>query len=126
MKHLTQKHQKELLQQILLQVDRSERNRLTYRITFFSCAAVGSIFALVQLTALLIETVSQTGFTTIASLAFSDAGLVLAHMNNYLFSLLETIPVMSLLFISTVFLVLYLSIRSALHDLQSFHKTVTI
>ena len=99
--------------------------RLKYRTVFFFSGIVLSIVALIPLAYLLEETLVDTGFVPLFSLSFTDAATVLANANTYFFSLLETIPVTSLLIVFCVLLLFLQSLQLFLKNLHSLRDVRT-
>ena len=77
------------------------------RIFILSLGLAGAIVCFFPAFKMLKTGFSESGFWQFFSLIFSDAGVVLANWQNYVSSLLETLPVMSLiLFLAVIFFVL--------------------
>ncbi|MCX6744107.1 MAG: hypothetical protein NTX82_01125 [Candidatus Parcubacteria bacterium] len=77
------------------------------RIFLFSVGLAGSVIGFFPAFKMLKSGFAESGFLQFFSLIFSDAGILLANWQNFVSSLLETLPVMSLvIFLAVIFLVL--------------------
>jgi len=83
---------------------RQRRRALAGRLTAFSLGLLGSLAAVFFAGRMVWLDFSGSGFMQFSSLLFSDASLVAVYWKNFLFSLLETLPVTGLLFLSAAVL----------------------
>jgi hypothetical protein len=75
----------------------------------------GSVFAVKSV----IEQFTTTGFYNYLSLAFSDSGIVATYWKEYILSLVDSLPVMSLALSFFLLFVLFISIKRASHQFKS-------
>jgi len=65
---------------------------------------------------------SQSGFSEYVSLAFSDSSLIVSHVDSFLLSLADSLPVTGLLFSVVLILIIFISLRKVArrytHQLQ--------
>lgn len=66
------------------------------RLVIFSISLIGSIVAFIPAFQTVKTGFIESGFTEYLSLLFSDTGIVVTYWQNFTFSLLETLPIMSL------------------------------
>jgi hypothetical protein len=89
---------------------------LKKRIVLFSFGVVFSLVALVPAFSFLREGVAQSGALYFFSLIFSDPGVVLGLWQEFAFSFLETLPVVSIAVFLAVIFVFFGSIRLFIRD----------
>ena len=114
-----------LFHEIQKRLQKESLRRLKYRAMLFFAGIVLSVVALIPLAFLLEETLVDSGFIPLFSLSFTDAAAVLANANTYLFSLLETVPVTSLLIVFCVLLLFFQSLQLFLKNLHSLRSMRT-
>ena len=76
------------------------------RIVFFSLGFAGSLVALIPAFSSTQAEVAKTGFGQVLSLIFSDSGAVMSFFNQYLLSLLETLPVINIILLFAIILII--------------------
>jgi len=110
----------DLLGKIMQRIDQEKRLlTLKRRLFLFSAGLIGAIILFIPALKGVISGLTQSGFIQYFSLLFSDAEIVLAYWQNYALSLLETLPVMSLiLLLATVFAILEL-LKLLANDLKN-------
>jgi len=89
------------------------RDRCIVRVKLWAFSVIG-IFSLAGLAPAL-KTLStdlaQSGFYEYFSLVFSDSGLILSVWKEFTFSLVESLPVLSIIFTLSLIFVFFLSLR---------------
>lgn len=126
METFSEKQQKNLLDRILKRVDHIEQRRQNVHMILYAFGTLGSILMFVAFMPFFIETVSESGFATLLSLVFTDAGSIVSNLNNYLFSLLETVPVVSIIVVSCLALTFILSLQAILRDIKLISKPYSL
>ena len=76
------------------------------RIIFFSAGFVGSLVVFIPVFSSTQAEVAKTGFFRVLSLIFSDFGAVMSFFNQYLLSLLETLPVINIILLFAIILII--------------------
>ncbi|KKR42196.1 MAG: hypothetical protein UU10_C0014G0010 [Parcubacteria group bacterium GW2011_GWF1_40_6] len=91
-------------------VAREKRNT---QIKFWAFSSLGftSLASLVPVFKILLNDLTQSGFYEYASLAFSDTSLVLSAWKEFAFSLVESLPIMSMIFTLSLLFTIFLSIK---------------
>jgi len=96
-----------LLTRIIRVIKKRERRSLRLRVIFLSVLLLASAASFLPSFQMVKSGLTESGFLKFFSLIFSDASIVMAHWKNFILSLLETLPVASLilfLFIALIFL----------------------
>jgi hypothetical protein len=91
---------------------------LKRRMFIFSLSAVCSAIALIPAFKMVKTGFTESGFMQFFSLLFSDFKIVVAYGQNFILSLLETLPVMSLVILLVVVLVFLESLRFLTRDIK--------
>lgn len=87
----------DLYDRIISRINHREKlMTLKRRLILRSAGFLVSVFALVPLSLKLLSDIADSGFTQFLSLLFSDFGIVMANIGDYVLSLLELAPVLSL------------------------------
>src|SRR5580700_8241554 len=100
-----------LYEKIISTLQVRERRRKTRRLAASASIGFLSLFALVPAALWLARDLSASGFIQMFSLAFSDGGTVLAYWQQFSFSLLESLPFVSLVTCLISLFVAILSLR---------------
>ncbi len=88
----------DFLNRVMGRIQREEKLMAAKRrIIFFSSGFVGSLIAFIPVFSSTQAEVAKTGFFRVLSLIFSDSGAVMSFFNQYLLSLLETLPVLNII-----------------------------
>jgi len=91
---------KDLFSKIISNIELSKRKRvLIKRVAVFSVSLLGSLAALVPAVLILRTNFTESGFYQYFSLMFSDFGTIISYWQDYFTSLLESLPVFSLIFL---------------------------
>ncbi len=107
---MQKEHEKELFNKVMAKVHQEEHlNLLKKRVAFFSFLALCGIVAFVPAFGALQTAFSQSGFAQFVSLIFIDPAMTIAHWNEFLLSILESFPTIS---IAEVFAALFLFLGS--------------
>ncbi len=116
----------DLLDKIILRIKREERKKIKQQLIIFSLSSMASLVGLI-LTFLLVRIkIIESGFNQFFSLLFSDLHIVLMYWQNYAFTLLETLPINSLLLFLGSLLILVISARIILQDLKKLRAPLSI
>ena len=108
----------ELYQKIIKRLREKKRRTAAWRMVFFlslSLLAGGFSFWGAYL---IWEALSHSGFIQIISLLFSDYQSLALYWNNYLLAILETLPLLPLLYLLSGCLIFLLALRGGLLNLQ--------
>ncbi len=91
------------------------------RTAFFSTLTVGSFFSLFPALRYCTELITQSGFQSYASLVFSDTGSLATHWQPFLFSLLESLPLIGIaIALTTVIVFLWALVKTTQHAHVAF------
>ncbi|OGY40908.1 MAG: hypothetical protein A2Y82_03505 [Candidatus Buchananbacteria bacterium RBG_13_36_9] len=112
----------DLLGKIMKRINQEKRLlTLKRRLFILATGLTGAIVLFIPALKGVISGFAQSGFIQYFSLLFSDAEIVLAYWQNYALSLLESLPVMSLiLLLATVFAILEL-LKLLAKDLKNIY-----
>jgi hypothetical protein len=89
------------------------RDERIARIKLWLYTSVGfiSLAGLIPAFKMLTNDLSQSGFYEYFSLIFSDGGSILAYWKEFVFSLLESLPMVSIIFTFSLLFICFLSLR---------------
>jgi len=82
-----------------------------FKLWVFALAGFASLIGLVPAIKILSSDLAQSGFYEYFSLIFSDSGLMLSYWKEFIFSLAESLPTMSIIFTLSSVFVFFLSLR---------------
>ncbi len=90
-----------------------KREKRNTQIKLWSFASMGfvSIIGLIPAIKILLTDLSQSGFYEYLSLAFSDSGLILSIWREFIFSLAESLPILSVIFTLSLIFIFFLSLK---------------
>lgn len=91
-------------------VTRDKRN-IKIKLWIFTSLGFISFVGIMPVFKILLSELTQSGFYEYASLAFSDTELVLLSWRELTFSLIESLPIMSIIFTLTLLFTMFLSIK---------------
>ncbi len=117
----------ELLGKVMKSI--SEERRLIpvkLRIFLLSAGLIGTIISIFPAVKMLKTGFIESGFLQFSSLIFSDAGIVLANWQNYFSTLLESLPVMSLIVFLAVILFALEFLKLLSGDIKAMYKNLNI
>jgi len=97
---------------------------LKRRLILRSAGLLLSIFALIPLGIRLFSDIASSGFTQFLSLLFSDFSIVMANIGDYVLSLLELMPVLSLSLASAALLALVFYLAKLIDSYVDFKKLI--
>jgi len=89
------------------------------RVKLWAFSAVGffSLAGLVPTFKVLSTDLAQSGFYEYFSLIFSDSGLILSIWREFVFSLIESLPVLSIILSLTLIFIFFLSLKYAMKQI---------
>lgn len=100
----------DLKERTLARLDTQKQHALKRRLMGIYTGLTASAAALAYVLIFFSQTIFQSDFWNLLTLAYSDTGIVLSHWNDFLISLLETIPVMNItLILIPIFAILLLT-----------------
>lgn len=114
---------KGLLEKVLKRIHREERILVLRKIIIFSAMLAISISGFVPSLKIFLSDLSQSGFISFLSLAFSDFSAITAYWQNFLMILLETLPAISLALFLAFLLMLLQSVRSLAKNIKIISGT---
>lgn len=82
-----------------------------FKLWTFASIGFVSLAGLVPAFKTLINDFTQSGFYEYSSLIFSDSGLIFSYWKEYMLSLAESLPMISIIFTLSLVFVLFLSLR---------------
>lgn len=97
---------------------------LKRRLILRSAGFLLSVFALIPLALRLFSDIAQSGFPQFFSLLFSDFGIVMANIGDYVLSLLELTPVTSLSLALAALLALVFYLAKLVDAYSDFKKII--
>jgi len=112
-----------LFDKILQRIRKEQRLSIFRRqLALFSIGVVGSSVALIPAFQMVQSELVASGFVEFFSLLFSDLGLVMAHWQNFVFALLESLPVMSIVAFLAVIFIFIESLKFLTHNINTHTK----
>lgn len=109
---------------VMDRIDKEEKIiKIRRRVVVFAVSVAVSAAALVPAWQQVYLGFIESGFFHFFSLLFSDAAIVMIYWRSFLLSLLEALPVMSLIVFSAVVLVFLESLKSLIKDLKIILST---
>jgi hypothetical protein len=130
--HNSQEPPAELLEKILLTIGRKKHKQLMAQAIAFGALSAGMLVALVFTVQELLLQTAQTGFSQFVSFAFSDIGTTFTYWKEFLYSIIESMPLGSIAATLGVLLVLLASLKFLIQDIitmmiqSSFKQNVHI
>ncbi len=118
-----------LLDKIISRIHYEERAlAVRNKIMIFSLTLVFSITALVSVSRLLVSDFDSSGFAQFFSLLFSDFPAISMYWQSFVFTLLETLPAISLVSFLALLLLLLQSLKSLIINVKIIknNKPLTI
>ena len=101
-----------LAEKIMLRIRKEERSFAMRRAIIFFIGVIGSLAAFIPAFSAMQADMARSGIVQFISLVFSDSGTVIAVWNDFAFSILEALPMMSIAVFLAVVFVLLGSLRS--------------
>jgi len=102
---------------IWLTVIKREKRNTQIKLWIFTLAGITSLVGLVSAFKILSSDLAQSGFYEYLSLAFSDSGLILSAWREFVFSLAESLPVLSVVFTLSLIFIFFLSLKYVLKQI---------
>jgi len=99
----TVESQTDLVDRILLTIKRKQKNRALIRTVFFALTTTISCFGLFFVWQTESNAIVNSGIGDLLSLLFSDSAVVLNYWREYLFSMVEAVPIVSVAVIALFF-----------------------
>jgi hypothetical protein len=94
-------------QTLMMQEKRADK----FKLWSFSFIGILSFVTLIPTLEQLFSDLTHSGFYEYFSLIFSDGGAMLSHWKEFYFSLVESLPIMSIIFTLSVLFVCFLSLK---------------
>lgn len=88
------------------------------KLFIFSLVSLASLSGLIPAVKMLSSDFSKSGFYKYLSLVFSDGGSVMSHFREFILSLAEALPVLSIILSLSLIFVFFLSIRYVTKQLE--------
>jgi ABC-type phosphate/phosphonate transport system permease subunit len=88
------------------------------RLVIFSIGLIGSVAAFIPVFKMVRTEFVESGFIQFFSLLFSDFGIVISYWQNFAMTLLETLPITSLILLLAVVLVFLESLKSLVKNIK--------
>ena len=82
-----------------------------FKLISFSSISIASILGFIPMFKILASDFAQSGFYEYLSLTFSNGGLFSKYSQDFIYSLAESLPTMSIIFSLTLIFVFFLSLR---------------
>ena len=89
----------------------SDRHATRIKLCTFSFTGLVSLIGLFPAFKILFGDLAHSGFYEYSSLIFSDGGAIISYWREFIFSLLESLPIMSIIFSLALILILFLSLK---------------
>ena len=84
-----------------------QRRALRWQFLLGSLGCIGSLIAFVPAITLVQTGFAESGFKKFFSLIFSDGGMVITYWQNFIFILLESLPIMSTVLLLAIAIVFF-------------------
>lgn len=110
----------DLYEKIIEQIRQEALLRLKRRIFFFGGALAASVAGFVLASVRFYSQINDSGFIEMLSLASSDFKTVLANFSDYLLSLAESFPIMTLAFFGAVLALMLFFLFNLLRSASEF------
>jgi hypothetical protein len=116
-----------LFAKVMSRIQQEKQYRmLQRRIIIFSFGLVASVGAIIPVFKAVQAGFAESGFWRFFSLLFSDFEVVTTYWQSFALSLLETLPVMSLIMLSAAILVFFGLLRFLTRDIKSIFASVKL
>ncbi|MFH1583476.1 MAG: hypothetical protein ABIB72_04165 [Candidatus Falkowbacteria bacterium] len=115
----------DLYDRVINRINREEKLMiLRKKLMLESFGLVMSFFVFIPLTLKLLSDIAESGVTQFLSLLFSDFSIVMSDIGNYVLSLLESTPALSLFLTLATLLVLVFSMAKLADSYSDFKKII--
>ena len=88
-----------------------EKQSIRIKLWAFSLISLTSFIVLIPVLKTMLSNFSQSGFYEYLSLVFSSGGLIISYWRDFLTSLAESLPVMSIALSLTLIVILFMSLK---------------
>lgn len=112
-----------LAKRVASAIERARVFRLRLRLAGFSASAAVSFAGITLVTANLLGSLSNSGFSYYLSLIFTDAGLLVTYWSDFLLSMIESLPILPLGLLFGSLLILLESARSIFADAHHLRRS---
>lgn len=117
-------NEKRLFNQIMLRIKTEQRKAILKRkIAIFSSVLVVSFAGLIPAFGMAWTGLADSGFIQLFSLVFSDTKIVMTYWQNFVFSLLESLPITGLMIIGISLLALLGAFKFLYKNIQVFQSS---
>jgi hypothetical protein len=108
-----------LFEKIICRIQKEKRMlNLKRRLAFFSVGLLGSITAFIPTFHLVQHGLAESGFIKFFSLLFSDIRTVMSYWQNFVFALLESLPIVSIAALLATIFVFLESVKFLVQDIR--------
>lgn len=112
-----------LLGDIFLRIEKEKKLVIIKRrVSFFAVGLALSIVALVPAFKMVWDGISSSGFAQFLSLMFTDSALVMAYWQSFTFTLLESLPIFSIVIFLAITFTLLESARLLSRNIKIIHN----
>jgi len=110
----------DLFDKVILSIKKEEHRIaiLKRRLAIFSLGIIGSVVAFIPAVRMVQAGFSESGFSHFFSLLFSDFGIIATYWQNFMISLLETLPIIHLAILLAITFVFLGSLKFLARDLK--------
>jgi len=112
-----------LLGKVMLHLEREKKLVIIKRkVALFSAGLIFSVLALIPAFKMVWDGVASSGFTQFLSLLFTDSGVVMAYWQSFGLTLLESLPVLSIIIFLAIIFILLESVRFLSKNIRIIHN----
>ena len=112
-----------LLGKIMLRLEQEKKLVIIKRrVAFFSAGLIFSVLALIPAFKMVWDGVASSGFTQFLSLLFTDSGVVMAYWQSFGLTLLESLPVFSIIIFLVIIFTLLDSVIFLSKNIKIIHN----
>ena len=117
---------KNLLDRIMNRIERQERIAASRKIMFFGTALVASFIALIPAFQFVASSIAESGVGTFFSLIFSDLNNMVDNLSQFGLTIIESIPVMSIVLFLSIALVFLFALKEVVKNyyILNHHQTI--
>lgn len=101
----------ELKEKIWLKISTRGKYITYIKLISFSFISITSVACFIPMFKVLINDFTQSGFYEYLSLAFSNGGLFSSYWKEFVYSLLESLPTLSIMYSLTIIFIFFLSLK---------------
>jgi hypothetical protein len=95
------------------------------KLWIFACAGFASLAGLLPAIKILFTDLAKSGLYEYFSLIFSDGGSIISYWKEFIFSLAESLPIMSMIFALSLTFVFFLSLRYVIKQIDRGQSLLT-